>query len=151
MNNTDKKHCSRCNTTKPRTDFFRRSASDDGLQGKCKKCQKELHDIYRWTDSGRNIVAANKRKYFSSALGKYQKKKGREKTKISGKGKAHSAVNHALLMGRLERKPCSICGNTSSQAHHEDYSKPLDVVWLCRKHHQLRHIEIRKQNELQLA
>lgn len=44
---------------------------------------------------------------------------------------ARSYVNS----GRLVRKPCVVCGETKAQGHHEDYDKPLEVMWLCRKHH----------------
>jgi hypothetical protein len=39
--------------------------------------------------------------------------------------------------------PCVVCGNPKTDGHHEDYSKVLDVVWLCRKHHMERHDELR--------
>jgi hypothetical protein len=40
----------------------------------------------------------------------------------------------------LIQGPCSICGEQKTiHAHHDDYTKPLDVIWLCRKHHQERH------------
>ena len=55
---------------------------------------------------------------------------------------AHSFVTKALRAGTLTRQPCARCGSLSSVAHHEDYSKPLDVTWLCRRHHMLRHTEI---------
>src|SRR4051812_39153823 len=41
----------------------------------------------------------------------------------------------ALRKGVLTRQPCEVCGSEKSQAHHEDYSKPLEVRWLCRPHH----------------
>jgi ERCC4-type nuclease len=50
------------------------------------------------------------------------------------KKKARSAVSNAFRDGRLERKGCEICG-TTAQAHHEDYSRALDVRWFCFKHH----------------
>ena len=47
---------------------------------------------------------------------------------------AHTAVNNAVRDGRL-KKPnyCSRCGRGDKviHAHHHDYSKPLDVEWLC--------------------
>lgn len=49
--------------------------------------------------------------------------------------KANQAVNNAIRDGRLTRQPCEVCGAQKAQAHHEDYSKPLDVRWLCTKHH----------------
>ena len=51
--------------------------------------------------------------------------------------KARSAVQIALKNGTLIKFPC-FCGDPNSEAHHEDYSKPLVVVWLCRKHHNKR-------------
>ena len=53
--------------------------------------------------------------------------------------KARSDLNHAVRDGRVIRMPCEVCGNEKSEAHHEDYSKPLDVVWLCDKHHHEAH------------
>lgn len=38
---------------------------------------------------------------------------------------------------------CSRCPNPKPHAHHEDYSKPLEVVWLCAECHRQRHIELR--------
>lgn len=51
-------------------------------------------------------------------------------------------VWHKIRSGKLKREPCEVCGNMRSQAHHEDYSKPLEVVWLCAFHHKARHREI---------
>ncbi len=54
--------------------------------------------------------------------------------------RAHDAVRQALLKGVLIKKPCSDCGSTQHvDAHHEDYGAPLNVVWLCRRHHVARH------------
>ena len=53
--------------------------------------------------------------------------------------RAHQEVQKAIKHGRLERQPCRVCGNTKVQAHHADYSKPLDVEWLCSKHHRAVH------------
>ena len=36
---------------------------------------------------------------------------------------------------KLIKENCSICNSPDSEAHHPDYSKPLEVVWLCRLHH----------------
>lgn len=52
------------------------------------------------------------------------------------KKRAHNQVYRALRDGRLHREPCEVCGSTEKvQAHHDDYSKPLDVRWLCSRHH----------------
>ena len=49
--------------------------------------------------------------------------------------KAHRKTYEAIKQGRLARMPCEICGVAKVDAHHDDYSKPLDVRWLCRSHH----------------
>jgi len=56
--------------------------------------------------------------------------------------RAYRMVRLAVLSGDLVRQPCEVCGATPSEAHHEDYGKPLDVRWLCQAHHNERHIEL---------
>ncbi|QTC89414.1 hypothetical protein IFE19_01385 [Brevundimonas pondensis] len=52
--------------------------------------------------------------------------------------RAHNAVNNAVRDGRLTKEPCLFCGEAKVHGHHQDYSKPLDVIWLCpRCHHRL--------------
>ena len=52
---------------------------------------------------------------------------------------AHTALNTAIAAGRITRPGACVCGNNKLEAHHEDYSRPLDVDWLCRNCHQLIH------------
>lgn len=55
--------------------------------------------------------------------------------------KGHREVYLAVRGGRLIREPCSVCGSPKSQAHHPDYSRPLDVLWLCQSHHHQQHCQ----------
>ena len=57
------------------------------------------------------------------------------------KCKARATINNAIAAGKLKRQPCSICNNLKAQAHHPDYSKPLEIIWLCRQHHKQLHRE----------
>jgi hypothetical protein len=43
-----------------------------------------------------------------------------------------------LLRGKIQRKPCEICGERAHM-HHDDYSKPLEVRWFCFLHHEEHH------------
>lgn len=52
---------------------------------------------------------------------------------------AQKALNRAIRRGELARKPCEVCGNVRVDAHHDDYSHPLNVRWLCRRHHVQHH------------
>ena len=54
------------------------------------------------------------------------------------KKRAHDAVDRAIRRGELVRGPCEVCGQRA-EAHHDDYSKPLQVRWLCRGHHKAAH------------
>lgn len=53
---------------------------------------------------------------------------------------AHRAVESAIRRGRLVRLPCESCGDPKSQGHHADYSKRLEVRWLCRPCHAAHHV-----------
>jgi hypothetical protein len=54
--------------------------------------------------------------------------------------RAQTAVGNALRDKKLVKMPCEICGTTKDvHAHHKDYSKPLDVTWLCALHHHRLH------------
>lgn len=49
---------------------------------------------------------------------------------------ARAAVYRALERGELVKQPCEVCGTELAvQAHHDDYARPLEVRWLCRRHH----------------
>lgn len=49
---------------------------------------------------------------------------------------AHDVVDWALRKGTLVREPCEVCGSEDRVvAHHDNYSRPLDVRWLCPQHH----------------
>jgi hypothetical protein len=64
------------------------------------------------------------------------------------KANARSYLNVYIRRGLVEKKPCCICGDINAQAHHEDYSKPLEVIWYCKKHHHLHHKPDYKEPEI---
>ena len=126
----------------------------DGHLNKCKSCTKQDSKNRRehkeqdinWVLSERKRHREKSRKYRSEGrvvkkLYSYDKKWREENPE---KKKAHYAVRDALRSGKIHRHPCSVCGN-KAEAHHEDYSKPLDIIWLCTKHHVARHIEINEE------
>ena len=56
--------------------------------------------------------------------------------KIIMQTRAANTVLYALKVGDLIKEPCIVCGTRRDiQAHHDDYSVPLKVKWLCRAHH----------------
>lgn len=52
---------------------------------------------------------------------------------------AHLAVQQAVAAGRLEKQLCEVCGSDRVDAHHDSYDEPLNVRWLCRRHHMKLH------------
>lgn len=65
-------------------------------------------------------------------------KKSNNKKPNTQKTKTRNATRRLIASGRLKRKSCEKCGSYG-QAHHEDYSDPYNVRWLCVKHHREEH------------
>lgn len=55
------------------------------------------------------------------------------------KAKAHQYVFINLRNGNLIKNKCIKCGNLKTEAHHENYLKPLEVIWLCKLHNSELH------------
>lgn len=55
------------------------------------------------------------------------------------KESAYRQFNIALRHGEIVKKACVLCSDENTDAHHYDYAKPLDVKWLCRRHHAMVH------------
>lgn len=119
------KKCRVCKTEKESIQFHKRADTRDGLHSICKSCKYE-YDLPRKNRKSKDrglVRIANKR----------WKRSNREKII------AHKRVARAVASGRLDKTPCAVCGNTSVHGHHDDYSKPLSVDWLCPLHHVQRH------------
>lgn len=129
------KACFKCGQSKPLDEFYAHPAMADGHLGKCKECTKA--DVKRQYQNNREKRAEYERRRFKEPQRKakiliYQRKR---RSKHPEKTRAHNMVTRAKKSGKLARQPCEVCGDPKSQAHHDDYSKPLDVRWLCFKHH----------------
>jgi len=55
--------------------------------------------------------------------------------KNPGATAAHNAVQQAIRRGQILPQPCEACGNPQAIAHHDDYSKRLEVRWLSAAQH----------------
>lgn len=51
------------------------------------------------------------------------------------KTQARELLKAAVRKGWIIKQPCAICGALMVEAHHQDYSKPLEITWLCPPHH----------------
>jgi len=119
----------------------------------CKKCGAERDgdlDFYKSRPRVcKTCIREQARSYYHDNKEKFIKwqRENRDRTRQYNrndnklKRKARSKVAYAIKTGKLLRKTiCEECGEDGSlHAHHDDYSKPLDVRFLCRKCHSLLH------------
>jgi hypothetical protein len=138
-NNSDRqptvKTCSTCYEDKPVTEFYRSTLNKDGLLGYCKICHNQKIKNKKQSKKLLSFDEVAPHKKFWLAENKLKRK-------------AHQSVAYAIQTGKLVRQPCERCGTTQHVvAHHEDYNKPLDVLWLCKQHHKERHMEIERENK----
>ncbi len=66
------------------------------------------------------------------------------RNKFPGKRRARDKLGRAISSGKIERRKCEVCGETKTQAHHLDYRKPLEIIWLCFKHHRQKHGQMKE-------
>ena len=139
------KECFKCKTVKLLEEFYKHSNMPDGHVNKCKECNK-------------NDVTANRNKNIEK-IRAYDRERGKEPKRIKAtveitrawrnedkrRSVAHNAVARAVRNGELVRQPCCRCGEEKTFAHHEDYDKPLEVVWLCQPCHKQRHKELKEE------
>ena len=87
----------------------------------------------RYRNAARKMARENPQAYY----GALAKRVGMWRIRNPEKTIAHRQVFVAVRAGRLKRKKC-VCGKRG-EAHHDDYSKPLDVLWMCKLHHRAYH------------
>lgn len=109
------KVCKNCKIEKESADFHKDSRSKSGLYAICKECHREKYKV-------------------SNRVAQYKYKENNVFKMMSRR-----TLTVALETRKIKREPCVCCGDEKTHGHHTDYSKPLDVVWLCRKHHVEEH------------
>jgi hypothetical protein len=62
-----------------------------------------------------------------------------QKQRYPEKCKARQLVKNAIKSGKILRGKCVICNSENAEAHHEDYTKPLEIIWVCKTHHKEFH------------
>jgi hypothetical protein len=93
----------------------------------------EINKSYRAENPDK--VSESKKKYYQNNKDKILAAGVEYKNKNPKKRNAHTIVSNSIRDGHLFRESCSICNEIDAQAHHDDYDKPLNIRWLCRKHH----------------
>lgn len=148
------KPCFKCGETKPLECFYKHPMMADGHLNKCAECTKadvrssraarlEYYQAYdRQRAKQPHRVAERKERA--------RERPSRRPEPDPVKRAARVAVGNAVRDGTLLRSPeCQICAVTcDTHGHHEDYSKPLDVIWVCTACHALIHAYWRAQERI---
>lgn len=108
------KFCPSCRTRKDGSDFTKDSSRSDGLYGFCRNCRKIKNSVF---PPGRIPLRLTQ--------GERKRRKH-----------ACSILQGNLNSGKIKKGVCLVCDSSLGvEGHHEDYAKPLEVLWLCREHH----------------
>jgi hypothetical protein len=130
------KVCKECNIEKPLSEFFF-WAKRNWYSPRCKPCHNIFCTKYRHSEKGKATSKTWSKSDRGSEVTKQRMATWRAKNKI--KRTAQTAVSNAIRDGRLQRGSCIICNVPMAEAHHNDYSKPFQITWLCKTHHSAIH------------
>lgn len=127
------KQCPKCCTTKPSTAFGRNRGRRDGMQTYCFDCRKAIylerqeHEVQyqlKYISTHRDKVA----QWHRNSLAKPENR---------AKNRTRGITQNAIRSGKLVKPDnCEHCGESVRlYAHHHDYTKPLEVEFLCSRCH----------------
>lgn len=138
--------CKKCKTDKPEEGFYVSN------KARCKECVKaavtanrlenleRVRSYDRMRGSQPHRVSARLTYQKTNAFAQSHKAAAeRWSAKHPDRRKASHMVSNAIRNGKLKKFPCMVCGRQKVEGHHPDYSRPLDVVWLCNPHHREAH------------
>lgn len=132
-------HCPRCERDLPPEAFNKEARRANGLASTCRECRKKIQKNERETH----------RERYTATSKAYRKRKP-EVNRANARWHmvnhpkaiaARDAVRRAKDAGDIVPADCEVCGSKLAVAHHDDYSLPLVVRWLCRRHHAAWHKE----------
>jgi ribosomal protein S27AE len=133
------KTCFRCGEHKNIADFYTHPRMADGHLGKCKSCTMADVRAHRAANRERLRDYDTTRSLEPSRAARMKELRTRWRCANRDKLKVYPVVARAIRSGVLQRAPCEACGAAESVAHHDDYSKPLAVRWLCPSCHRRHH------------
>lgn len=152
------KVCRKCGQEKSIDDFYVHKQMSDGHLNICKECTKKRIEIHRKNniekireyDRNRPNVCDRYEKnkiYRQNNTEKIKQYKRKWKTKNKEKVNAENKLRRAIIAGKVNKpEKCEICGKiTKLEAHHQDYSQPLKVQFLCMTCHKLEHKKLNEE------
>ena len=130
------KACFKCQKTKPLDEFYAHPQMADGHLNKCKVCtradslrhREDNLDAYKTYDRMRA-----KKPHRVEARREYSKTYKKKPERDPMKRAARLALGNAVKAGKVVKPEiCDVCSQPAPlHGHHDDYSKPLEVIWCC--------------------
>lgn len=148
------KTCFKCSQNKHLSEFYKHPQMKDGHLNKCKDCTRKDTisnrnkniEYYREYEKKRSDLPHRvqaRREYAKTEKGRNAGNRAKKRYILRNpeKTQAHRKLNNSLRSKKITKPShCECCGKHSKriEGHHEDYTKPLDVEWLCPSCHAKR-------------
>lgn len=107
---------------------------------KWKSIEQRREYYRRWRETHRKERRQYERKYYHKHLSKYREYAKKYQKNHRKEHLANVKLNQALVKGKIKKLPCAICQTEKAIAHHPNYNKPLEVIWLCKSCHEKLHL-----------
>lgn len=148
------KPCIKCGETKPLDAFYKHPMMADGRLNKCADCVKSdvranraaRLEYYRAYDRARANIPHRKADRIARAKANPRPRHEPDPIKRAARVALGNAVRDGTVKKAPECEVCSVSGDLNG--HHEDYSKPLEVIWVCNACHAFIHAYWRAQDRM---
>lgn len=132
------KRCFKCREVLPLEAFYKHAQMGDGHLNKCKECAKKDVTAARLAKIDHYRAYDRRRASMPHRVSQAKRIVAKWRAEHPDRRRAQATLGKAVRAGTIVPEPCFICGG-KAEAHHPDYSMPLDVVWLCPPHHKQAH------------
>jgi ribosomal protein S27AE len=133
------KTCNKCGAEKELAEFYLDAKAPDGRRPDCRDCNKARARARYYAKHDEIMAAEARRRQRPEHREKNRLYRQQSDKRYPEKCRARVKLHRAVDAGLIAKLPCHKCGHPVAQAHHEDYSRPLDVEWICVKCHAKEH------------
>jgi hypothetical protein len=144
------KRCFKCLCEKPLEAFYKHARMGDGRLNKCIECTKRDVNKHRQENLEKIRAYDKKRASMPHRVALSKRAHQEWKSNYPNRRAAQIKLGNAVRAGKVKKQPCWICG-ANAVAHHPDYDRPLDVVWLCHPHHGQAHALVSNSDSMEKA
>jgi len=137
------KRCKTCTMDKPVAAFAAHRTTRDRLRSDCRACVAVRSARHYQANRAKVLERCRQRDKTAAGKAAMIRHATKWQNKNRPKIRAQDKLKYHVRVGHIKRQPCERCGNPKTHGHHEDYDKPLEVVWLCARCHKARHAELK--------